>query len=308
MKKAYENIHPISKLGTVALVAIISLIVVLIIAAVAAIPIFGSQTFTDLISSSVQFNADNINLLKYLQITQSVGLFVIPSIVLALLFGGKIGTYLKLNRKPLGLSILLSVIIVLSASPLINLIGIWNMNMSLPNWMSSIEEWMRTSEDSAKELTELFVKADNINGLLFNIFMIGLIPAIGEEFLFRGIIQRIFGEWTKNKHVAIWITAILFSALHLQFYGFLPRVLLGAMFGYLLIWSGNLWLPVIAHFANNTTAVIAYYLYNKDIIQMDPDSIGTNSEYGIAAIVSLVFIVVLFRLYHLIENRKKLEV
>lgn len=308
MKNIYNEIHPFSKLGIVALVALISLLVFMILSFVLVIPLFGKEAFADLISMGINMNENQIGLFKFLQLTQSIGLFIVPSLILAMLFGGKIGEYLHLNKKPFLISILLAIVIIFSASPLINVIGVWNSELSLPHWLSGIEKWMRQSEDSAEKLTKLFVNTSTIPGLLFNIFLIGIIPAIGEELLFRGIIQRIFTEWTKNKHVAIWITAILFSALHMQFYGFIPRALLGAMFGYLLIWSGNLWLPVMAHFVNNTTAVIAYYLYNKGTIKIDPDQMGTNSAYGLAAIISAVVIIALFWIYYQYENRKALEV
>ena len=94
---------------------------------------------------------------------------------------------------------------------------------------------------------------NSISSLLINMVMIGVIPAIGEEFLFRGALQKIFSEWTKNKHLGIWISAILFSAMHLQFYGFIPRMLLGALFGYTLLWTGSLWIPIFGHFVNNGT-------------------------------------------------------
>jgi membrane protease YdiL (CAAX protease family) len=308
MRKLYKEIHPFSKLGIVALVALLSLIASLVIAALIAIPVFGKESFLGLMSSSIEFTAENLNLLKYLQIAQSIGLFVLPSFLLAYLFGGRITKYLKLNRKPFATSIILATVVVLAASPLINLVGLWNMEMRLPHWMGGIEKWMKESEESAKYLTELFVNAENLYGLAFNILMIGLIPAIGEELLFRGVIQRVLSEWFKNKHLAIWLTAIFFSALHLQFYGFLPRMLLGAMFGYLLIWSNNLWLPIVAHFINNTVAVIAYYFYHNGIIDINPDAIGTNSEYGIAGMISLLVIVYLAWLFYSFEKKKRLEV
>ena len=308
MNGTYKHIHPVSKLAVVALVVVICMLVFSILSFVLAIPIFGKGVFQELISSSLSFDSSNVNLLKYLQTVQSIGLFIVPSFILAYLFNGNAGRYLYLDRKPFAVSIILALAIIYSASPLINVLGIWNSNMSLPDWLSGVEAWMRQSEESAEALTELFVKANSVPALLFNVLMIGIIPAIGEELLFRGVIQRIFTEWTGNKHIAIWITAILFSALHLQFYGFIPRALLGAMFGYLLIWSGNLWLPVLAHFINNTTAVIAYYLYHNGTITIDPDTLGTNSEYGIGAMVSLILVAGLFVIYYSFGKRKRLEV
>jgi len=304
MKGSYQNIHPFSKIAIIALVAIVSLVVVLIVASVMSIPIFGSGAFMGMMQSVGDVNAENLALLKYLQMAQSIGLFIVPSFILAYLFGNKIVGYLCLSKSPHLISIVLATVIVFSASPLVNLVGQWNSQMTLPAWLSDVEQWMRDSEDSAKRITELFVYTDSIGGLLFNIFMIALIPAIGEEFLFRGVLQRVLTDWFKNKHAAIWLTAILFSALHMQFYGFVPRALLGAMFGYLLIWSGNLWLPVIAHFINNAVAVIAYYMYDKGTIAVNPDEIGTDSEYGIAGIFSAVVVVALFYAYYKYEKRK----
>jgi membrane protease YdiL (CAAX protease family) len=306
MRGFYKDSSPLSKFGLVTLVALLSLLLFLIISAVLAIPFFGIESFSSLMSSSLVFDQENLALLKYFQIMQSIGMFIVPSFILALLFGDKIGVYLKLNRKPFLFSAFLATVIVLSASPMINLLGLWNAEMSLPDWMSGIEEWMRNSEDAAAKMTELFVHTETLPGLLLNVFMIGLIPAVGEELLFRGVIQRIFTEWSGNKHVAIWLTAILFSALHFQFYGFVPRAILGAMFGYLLILSGNLWLPVIAHFINNTMAVLAYYFYDKGVFQSDPDTFGVGTKYQIAALFSIVVVIVLFIVYQRYEKRNRL--
>ena len=134
---------------------------------------------------------------------------------------------------------------------------------------------MKASEEQAAALTEAFLKMSTPGELIFNLFMIALIPAIGEELLFRGIVQNIFSRWLKNNHAAVWFTAILFSAMHMQFYGFIPRLMLGAMLGYLLVWSGNLWWPIIAHFVNNAAAVIFSYLFQNKFIDLDPDTIGS---------------------------------
>jgi len=108
---------------------------------------------------------------------------------------------------------------------------------------------------------------------MFNLFMIALIPALGEEFLFRGVLQRIFGEWFKNPHLAVWLAAILFSLAHYQFLGFMPRIILGALFGYIFLWTGNIWMPILAHFVNNTVGVIYYYLFSQGKIGVDPQQI-----------------------------------
>lgn len=296
--------RPASKLGIVAFVCLLSLIVSFIVASVVAIPFFGLDSVSSIIGSSTEISQENVAFLKFLQLVQSIGLFIVPSLLLAFLFGESVLDYLRLNRKPFLYSSLLAILIIFISNPLINFTAELNSKLSLPGFLSGLENWMKSSEDSAAKLTELFLKTDSIGGLFFNIFMIALIPAIGEEFLFRGIIQRIFKEWTKNDHLAIWLSAIIFSALHFQFYGFLPRVILGAMFGYLFVISGNLWLPVLSHFINNGAAVIAYYLYGEGILQVDPEKIGVNTKYQFAAILSLILLVLLYRIFIKIEKSR----
>jgi len=291
-------------LGIVALVSLVLFFVSFIIAAVLAIPIFGVESFTSMIGSSIQISDKNIPFLKYMQMVQSVGLFIIPSLFIAYLFGPSVSEYLRLKKTPYLRSILFAVLIILVSNPIINLTGEINSKLTLPGFLSGLENWMKASEEAAAQLTKLFLKMDSFGGLLFNLILIALIPAIGEEFLFRGIIQRIFKEWTKNNHWAIWISAVLFSALHFQFYGFVPRVILGAMFGYLFVISGNLWLPVITHFVNNAAAVIAFYYYDQGVLKVDPEEIGINTQYQFAAIVSLAFTIFLFYAFKKFEDSK----
>jgi membrane protease YdiL (CAAX protease family) len=307
MRKSYESLTAPSKIGLVVLVALLCFMVVFFLSDVLAIPIWGTESFLKLVNSGVTMDAENIGLLKYFQLAQSIGLFVIPPFILAYLFGSNVLRYLQINKSPLWKSILLSLVIISVMSPLINLLGVWNAKLVLPNFLSGVEEWMKKSEADAKVLTDLFLVAHNGWGLLLNLFIIAFIPAIGEEFLFRGVIQKIFHQWTKNAHWGIWITAILFSALHMQFYGFLPRVLLGALFGYLLVWSGNLWLPVIAHFFNNGMAVMAYYYYNKGVLKVDPETIGTETYLWPVAILSLILIYYLSKQLIKIESKNQKE-
>ncbi|WP_297903057.1 CPBP family intramembrane glutamic endopeptidase [uncultured Parabacteroides sp.] len=146
---------------------------------------------------------------------------------------------------------------MLLLSPTINLLGLLNKQMELPAFMSPIEEWMQAQENLAEQLTVRLLSSDNIGVILANLIVIAVTAGITEEFLFRGALQRVIGKWSSNPHTIIWVAAILFSAFHLQFYGFLPRMILGAYFGYLLYWSKSIWIPVFAHFINNAFAVIA---------------------------------------------------
>ena len=165
-----------------------------------------------------------------------------------------------------------------AALPLINEMVSVNEMMKLPEFLKGMEDWMKSAEEEAAKLTEVFMKMPTLSAFLFNLLMIALLPAIGEELLFRGRLQRLLKEWLKNIHVAIFISAFLFSALHMQFYGFLPRMFLGVLFGYLFYWSGSLWVPVCAHFINNGAAVIVAYLGQRGILGGDYENFGTTDS------------------------------
>jgi membrane protease YdiL (CAAX protease family) len=143
------------------------------------------------------------------------------------------------------------------------------MNMKFPDFLKDFESWARQEEDRLKKLTVAMTHFESMADLLIGLVVIALLPAIGEELVFRGMIQNEFFRGTRNIHFAIWTSAIIFSAIHLQFYGFIPRVLLGALFGYLYYWSANLLIPMFAHFFNNAFGVVMIYLNQKKIIDFD---------------------------------------
>ena len=222
--------------------------------------------------------AEHLSMLKYLQVLYSVGLFLIPALLTGFLIQKNSWDYLQAN-KPLNISIVILVVLLLVASiPWINYVGFLNEKLSLPERWSEWMDRIRQNDENSWELMKSYLAADNIWGLLFNLFMIALIPAVGEEFLFRGILQRIFSEWFRNGHIAVLFSAVLFSLAHYQFLGFIPRIILGALFGYIFLWTSNIWLPVIAHFVNNAAGVIYYYLYLQDKLGTDPQQIGMQKN------------------------------
>ena len=133
-----------------------------------------------------------------------------------------------------------------------------------------------------------------------------IIPAIGEEVLFRGIIQRKIFHKIGDMHISIWLTAILFSAIHLQFLGFFPRVILGAMFGYMYAWSRNLWTPIFAHFVNNATTLLMVYLSNQQLIAVDVENPESSITWT-GALMSLVLTAVLLLNLKIISHRKAVQ-
>lgn len=198
---------------------------------------------------------------KILLVAQQLGIFLVPAILLAVVEKKPLSTFYQLSRPKTSLLFWVAVLSVCWL-PIMSLVNEWNQQMALPGFLKGIEQWMRAKEDEAAQLTLALLKMDGVvPALLVNLVVIAVVPAICEEFLFRGAVQRTALRMTANPHLAVWFSAIVFSAIHLQFYGFLPRMLLGAAFGYLCLWTGNIWYAVFAHFLNNAYAVIAaFYL------------------------------------------------
>jgi uncharacterized protein len=284
-------------------IILISTFVFLILGTVLGIMIFDVK-FSEITSILSDFkNTKTLALLKFMQIFQSIGIFIIPPIILGYFFHNNPIRYLKINIKPKTKSFFLTISIMIVALPLINLLGEINSNLSLPEFMSSIETWMKQKEADAMKITEAFLNVETYWGFAINIVMIAIIPGIGEELLFRGVLQRLFAEWFKNIHYGIILSALLFSAMHMQFYGFFPRMLMGILFGYLFYWSGSIWIPILAHFTNNVLAVIVSFYINKGFINEKVETIGNSSDSVIYALFSLLTISALILLFYRIERR-----
>lgn len=173
----------------------------------------------------------------------------------------------------------------------------WNQAMKLPESMATLEHWMRVMEDTATNTTQYLLQFESSTQFAMGLLVIAVLPGLLEEFLFRGVLQNLLQRWTGNGHLAIWISAFAFSAIHFQFYGFLPRMVLGALFGYLYFWSGNLIVPIFAHFVNNAYTVIGFYL-QKDLFGEGVSLTETELPSLTTLLVSLVlagFLAFIFR-------------
>ena len=240
----------------------------------------------------------SVNELKWVQLIQTAALFLLPPFLMAFLWAKQPLEWLKLKSETRGYG-LWAIFLMLMALPAINLVGYFNQQMSLPAFLEPLEQWMKTAEANAAHLTEQFLSVTAFDGLIINILLMALLPAVAEELTFRGVLQNLFevkDETLKKKgnrvHIAIWCSAILFSAIHMQFYGFLPRMLMGALFGYALVWTGSLWIPILMHFTNNAMAVILYFLAIRSGWDMDKvDTIGTNDTLWLG-VVSLVLTII----------------
>jgi len=202
------------------------------------------------------------------------------------------------------LIVVVTALIVLSFMATNSVFIEWNANFTFPDFLKDFGEWARARETQAEELTKFFTTFNSTGDFLFGVLVIALLPAIGEELVFRGMLQPELFRASGNHHMAIWVSAIIFSAFHMQFFGFVPRVLLGALFGYLYVWSDNLLIPMIAHFVNNGFSVLMMYLYQTNIISMDMES-PEAAPWHVVIISTLVFAALLyyFKKYHTTHNQ-----
>lgn len=290
------------KMIFLAMLIIASLLITLIVGLAIAIPVFGTDVLHEIMEMSSDAMFDNIPLQKYLQIVSQIGTFIVPSLLFAFLINRNVSAYLGFNRRPKLYTLIVSTLLILLCMPFVNwLVGI-NESMQLPEFLRGVERWMQQSEEQAARLTEAFMSDTSISSLVINLVMIGILAAFGEELLFRGVLIRLLSGWFKNIHLAVWIAAIVFSAFHLQFYGFIPRFVLGVVLGYLFVWSGSLWVPVLAHFINNALAVVMMYLYNRNLVNTNLDELG-STESNAVIIFSFVLAAILMFSVYWYENR-----
>lgn len=218
-----------------------------------------------------------VKIMALTQIISQIGLFLIPPFLFAWIIHDRPVTYyLTLNSSIALFPVLLIFPLVFLTLPLVS----W---LTEINQMAPLPDALALSETRAEILINLFMSDSSIQGLMLNLLMIAILPAIGEELFFRGVIQQQLARGLRNPHLAVWITAIIFSFFHFQFHGFLPRMFLGVLFGYLFVCSGNLWIPILAHLINNGAAVLVEFLSQREIIETGYAEFGTH--YSTAQVI-----------------------
>jgi len=221
------------------------------------------------------------------------GLILIPALYLKGM--EKKDPLLLFRDKPVYLQSLVITILVVIVFMVPNSFFVeWNASLSMPDFLKGFETWAREKEDVAAELTTYLTQFDTLGHFVLGFFVIAVLPGIGEELVFRGMLQPGLHRATGNIHAAIWISAILFSAIHLQFFGFVPRMLLGVMFGYLYYWSGNILVPMLAHFVNNGFSLLMVYLYQLGIVSFDLESGEQASPFMVALFTIITFGLLLY--------------
>lgn len=231
-----------------------------------------------------------------LAVVQSVVAFILPSLISARLAFGNVSKFLTLNVPPSGMSVLGVVIAYLISLPLLNQLIYWNENIVFPDFLEKLGIMFRELEDKAAEVTNVMLDTTTIGGLIVGILIIGVLTGFSEELFFRGTLQRA-GASRGAHHTSIWVTALIFSAFHFQAFGFIPRLLLGAWFGYLLYWTGSIYVAVIAHALNNSMVVIfTYFFKENDVFKADMVGV-TETGFPLPAFISSVaFVIFLFYL------------
>ncbi|MBD3630368.1 type II CAAX endopeptidase family protein [Cyclobacterium sp.] len=220
--------------------------------------------------------------------------FVLP-ILYVFFFQKNLKPIFVIRKKRLGSFILISLFIFLTALPFISQLIEFNQQIQLPEKLSALQEVILRMEERAQKVTDLIVLYDFWYEIIPILFVIAVLAGVGEELLFRGVIQNeIYGIF-KNPHVAIWISAVLFSFIHFQFQGFLPRVVLGGLLGYLYYWSGSLLVPIFIHFVNN---VLTFALINY-VVRQDETILNTSTSLGITVISIIICIVLIIACYRL---------
>jgi len=245
---------------------------------------------SEILSLGAFDNPDYVAASKLIQMIGSLGTFILPAFVFSWLFVGDFFSYYSF-REPLSIrALILVALMMVAVIPLINYLAEINLRISFP--IEAVDELLRSLEREAEKIMTAFTSSKSVWGLLMNLFMIGVLAAVGEELIFRGLIQRLLQDMTRNAHVAIFVTAFLFSAFHFQFFSFLPRFVLGIILGYLLSIGKSIWYPILAHFVNNAMGVIYYHFNSMGSASDKLEEIGTSSLLPMAALVSLLLFVV----------------
>lgn len=260
------------------------------------------------LGSELGAQMSNPSFLLLMQGLQTLLVFILPPFLLSYWYGEKNSRFLKLVKaKPV--DVLLAMFSILAAVPLVNFLVSWNQDIQFPSFLEGVEKWMRAAEDNAQRVTELMLQGESWGDLLWQLLVVAVMAGFGEELLFRGTLQSIISSKGRIQ-LAIWITAFVFSLIHMQFYGFIPRLLLGAWFGYLLLWSGSIWVPVAAHFANNAISVVFHYAEKNNYLVSDPEllGVGENAWQLIPSILLLTACGVFFYLRYRKSTLKKQHV
>ena len=233
-------------------------------------------------------NQKYVDYLKYIQAMSSIGMFVVSSFIIAFLFSNSPFGFLGLDIKPVLLISVLMLALAIIALPMNNFLGYFNAKLQLPEFLDGVQKYFEHKEEQGEKIMESFLGGATVGGLYVNLLIVAVIPAVGEELFFRGILQNILVRWTGNKHWGVIITGVAFALLHFQFLSLLPRIAQGILLGYLFLWTKSLWYPIMVHFVNNAVAVIFYHYYYQEKLSDGMETIGTPDANISMAAISII--------------------
>lgn len=233
---------------------------------------------------------------------QDILVFMLPAIVTAIMMTRLPARFLWIDSVPRLWPLVLAVVTLFAALPCMNKLIEWNEAITFPEGMGDIEQALRDAENQAAEFVKMILGGASFGSMLVSLCIVGILAGLSEELFFRGAMLRLFRQTNMNPHVAIWLVAIIFSIMHFQFFGFIPRMLLGAYFGYLVWWTRCLWIPIIVHAVNNSVVVIAQWSAEKDGSEAVVNTVGTADTAVWVYIVSLLLTA--FGLYLVYRNSK----
>ncbi len=265
--------------------------------------IFGAVVITKVGSSTLP-------LLRWAILLQDVIIFIMPVIMTLILCAKRPISFAKLDKSPTLSNSALVILAIITAIPAMNVIIKWNESAHLPESMVALETFLRNAEANAEATMSMLLGDTTLTGMLISLLLVGVLTGISEEIFFRGGLQNILIALFRNHHLAIWTTAFVFSAIHMQFFGFFPRLLMGVFFGYLVWWTSSLWTSVIAHAVNNCIVVISLWAVKTGKITTDINNIGTGESamaisFSVISLLITATIILLIRRNNITHIRPK---
>lgn len=231
--------------------------------------------------------------------------FLAPALLFNYVISKEPHEHIRLGAYTPAILIVLAAVFMVCFLPTIEVTSFFNEKMTLPAQLGWLDKWIHDTERANDQAFKVVLNMKTPADLIISLILIAGLPAVCEEFFFRGCMQPIFERSTHNKHLAVWITAFIFSAMHMEFLGFLPRLLLGAGLGYLFVWSGTIWPSVAVHFINNGLSVVAEYLYQHKYVATNPDGSALSFQNWVYP-VSFVVAVLLLLLYRKVTIQKQM--
>ena len=232
--------------------------------------VFDSNFDVNLLTQSEQ-----INLFRLTQPFSTLGVFLFPPLVVRFFYNDKLN--FKFSEFKISFSTAFSAsILIIMVKPVVAWLAYFNNNIDFSSFGDTGVALLEASKQIADKIA-MVAKSNSQEELMLNIFIIALLPAIAEEFFFRGFIQNFLSKLIPNYHISVWLTAIAFGMIHFNIVAIIPLIFLGAILGYIYHYSQNIWVSILAHFINNASLLWFVYKYSLDMQNTNIDSLSIQS-------------------------------